>query len=242
MRVIASIALLLVVVVSSAVAKADGILQSSTAVEAFTCEVCRIFCIEYEKKIGEKNGDDPFEVAVEWARGNTSHYRWDEKHNVLRSPGQPIGVPADEEILSHLDTDVLTPSNQQVVLHALHAAGHVQRPPQMNSHFCRRVLCDQHLKHCPPHPDNRPFGEMTQAYQKFVDHFDARHPSPQKEHDIKGFNGRHDAHRSAVRERYTDPATGRFNPAEMDADTRERMRFEMEEAERAARRSVNDEL
>jgi hypothetical protein len=45
---------------------------------------------------------------------------------------------------------------------------------------------------------------------------------------------RRDADRSAVRERYTDPATGRFNPAEMDAETRARMRFEMEEAERAA--------
>jgi len=33
----------------------------------FACEVCRVFCVEYAKRIGDKKTDDHFDIAVDYA-------------------------------------------------------------------------------------------------------------------------------------------------------------------------------
>ena len=213
-------------------ARGEGILQSESAQQAFRCEVCRIFCIEYENAINDKAGDAPFDIAVAHARGNTSNYRWDDDHEVLRPPGQNVGTRIIDRIYSEIAKDILTPYNEQVILHALHAAAHVQNPPKMSWHFCRRVLCDHHLGRCTPDPDKRPYGEMTKAYDHFVSHFDKHSRAPQLEKHQRHMHGPSDVHRSHVRDKYRDPVTGQFDPAAMDPEEERRAMHEVEEARR----------
>jgi hypothetical protein len=210
----------------------DTVLKTPESREAFGCQVCKTFCVEYEAKIKEKKGDDPFDAAVAFARGNTSLYRWDERHRVLRPPGQALGVRVFDQIYSQLDSHVLTTYNVQVVLHALHAAAHVQYPPKMNWHFCLRVLCDQHLNHCEPDPDKRPYGEMTKAFEHFRDHFDSRHGEPQRAHNRRPRRTATDAHSSVIRERYADPQSGHIDPAQMANEVAEQYRRDVEAADR----------
>jgi hypothetical protein len=211
----------------AAQAPSKEILRNPDAVEAFGCEVCRVFCIEYQAKIEEKQGDDPFEIAVAWARGNTSNYRWDEEHLALRPPGQSIGERVIDRIYRRLDEHVLTDYNERVILHALHAAGHVQSPPKMNWHFCRRHLCDRHLGHCQPDPDKRPYGEMTKAYEHFVELFDESHADPQLRHNRRDHNRAHDVHMSRIKQRHVDPATGEYDPASLPDEVKMRITEEM---------------
>lgn len=181
---------------------------------AFRCEVCRVFCTEYADAIDDKKGDVDYVIAVDHARGNASNYRWDRQRHVLRPPSQGFGEPATDSIYELLDGEVLTHYNVQVVMNALHAAAHLELPPKLPWHFCRRVLCDWHLDHCEKDHDDRPYGSLTANYRHLKHEFDSRHTNPMEEHHRRGAHG---SHASVITREYED-SHGTFDPAAMDPD------------------------
>ena len=110
----------------------------------------------------------------------------------------------------------------------------------MNAIFCQRVFCTEHLTHCPPHDDTRPFGEMQKAYRHFVEEFD------HQQHNRRGARrrqagARSDIYKSEVRQAYTDSEFGRFDPANLDEEHQRKLHHDLHEADRKARYYRADE-
>ena len=185
-----------VVAVAPVAAQSKPKLHESPVEEAaWHCEVCKAFCHEYEEKITEKQTDDHYELAIEWARGNTTNWRWDGKRHVLRSPLQGIGEEVIDEIEHELENTAISSSYvYHVVLHALQAAAHLDVPTKLPAHFCRRKLCEERMQVCEAHHDKRPYAVLTRNYEHLLHTFDRDHSDAEIHHPARRFN----SHRSHV--------------------------------------------
>ena len=183
---------LLCVLLGSAVVESRRHVMQHDSLEeakAWHCEVCRVFCIEYEEKIAEKYTDDHYDIAIDLARGNSSRYRWDARRRVLRDPLQTLGVEVVDEIYDEIDNNILSTSYvRDVILHALQAAAHLDVPTKLPALFCRRVLCEERLRVCEPHPDRRPFATLSRNYQHLLHTFDRGHHESEIHHPLSRFH------------------------------------------------------
>jgi hypothetical protein len=171
---------------------------------AFLCQVCKVFCNEFDEQFKSKAGDEPYDTAVHWARGNTSNYVWDEKHQILKQGRMSSrGAAVVEDIYEVLDNRFLTHYNHDVILHALHAAGHVQVPPRVPWAYCRRVFCVDRLGVCELDSDTTPgYDHMAKDYEHYRRHFDSLHMHSEVSHGDKMARRHRD-----YSEFHIDPAT-----------------------------------
>ena len=146
----------------------------------FVCQVCKAFCREYDDAVRTKKGDTHYNVAIAQAEQNlTQFYVWDDAKHAL-GRGSPVpghSVSAGAHIREVLDPR-LTRYNREVILNALHAAGHLQLPPRAPFQFCIRIFCVQRTHMCSQKAsgdDGRPFHHLQQAFDTMVHSFDAVH-------------------------------------------------------------------
>jgi hypothetical protein len=169
------------VAVLVAAAMADSMDHSDEEHVALRCETCRVLCVEYEKGIENRPVDEKYTEALAAARQKTTDYLWDRKHLTLRPPAQHYGDEVIDLLSVEIDKNIMTRYNEEVIMHAMHSAAHLNHPPKLSSHFCHRVLCVERMHVCKAVGDDeeRPHGKMNQQYQHLVHSFDRHHIDPE---------------------------------------------------------------